>query len=122
MIISLLSLLVAAYQPHPREHPKATLEWLDHYDYCLDVNFAQVLETNPAGGAEEAAKRAVIRCWPVHVSTKKKLISDLVEEDGESDANEREEIANRLLTIVATAFAARVGLKAVELGPLSPMP
>ena len=121
MIIFAL-LLAAENQSHPREHPKATLEWLDHYDYCLDVNFAQVLEAKPVASAQEAAKRAVIRCWPVHSSTKSKLIGDLDQEGGGSDANERDEIADRLLTIVATAFAARLGLKVAELGSLSPQP
>lgn len=117
----LLTLLMAAEpQVRPREHPKAALEWLDHYDYCLDVNFTQVLNTKPQGGEREAAKRAIVRCWPVHASAKGQLIGDLDQEGGGNDAKERQEIVDRLLTMVATAFAARVGLNAEALGPLSP--
>ena len=117
----LLALLLATESPsHPREHPVAALEWLDHYDYCLDVNFAQVLNTGPQGGRREAAKRAVVRCWPVHASAGGKLIEHLVRDGGGSDANERQEITDRMLMTVADAFAARVGVRPVDLGPLSP--
>jgi hypothetical protein len=119
-MIILLAFLAAAPQPHPREHPNATLEWLDHYDHCLDVNFAQLVEAEPAGGIQDAAKRAVVRCWPVHSSTKGKLVDDLAREGGGGDPSERQEIADHPLIMVATAFAARVELKLVELGPLSP--
>jgi hypothetical protein len=118
MIILALA-LVTDYEPHPREHPQSAITWLDHYDYCLEVNQAAVLTAKPENGDQWAATRAVIRCWPVEASTRYEIVGEL-SNSGEKNVEERNKIARRLIRIVAAAFAARHNMKVDDLGPLSP--
>lgn len=111
--------LAAQVTSHPRELPVTAIEWLDHYHYCLKVNFTAVLDASPAEGRNEAARRATVRCWPVQSSASSKIIEHLERDGGASDPNERQEIAERMLTIAASAFALEVGVRLPNLGPLS---
>ncbi|MGV3480910.1 MAG: hypothetical protein ACO1O3_13240 [Sphingobium sp.] len=116
----LLALALAAdYQPHPREHPQSAITWLDHYDYCLEANHAAVLKEKRENGDQWAAKRAVIRCWPVEAGVRGRIVDEL-SNNHEKNAAERHDIANRLIWMVATAFATRHNMKVSDLGPLSP--
>lgn len=119
MILAFI-LLAAQSVPHPRERPVTAVEWLDHYHYCLQVNFVAVLDATPSAERNEAARRAAIRCWPVHSGAQSQVIDHLNRDSGGSDATERQEIAQRMLTIVASAFAADAGVRLTDLGPLSP--
>ncbi|RYD88614.1 MAG: hypothetical protein EOP50_18830 [Sphingobacteriales bacterium] len=106
--------------PHPRELPITPVEWLDHYDYCLHVNAAALIEGKVVRTHMEAARRAVVRCWPVRASARRKIISQLRTEGRHNDGNNSQEIAERLLNNAAKAFAQDFSIRLSELGPLDP--
>lgn len=115
------AILFAVQTPaHPRELPVTPVEWLDHYDYCLHVNAAAALDGQAVRDQTEAARRAVVRCWPVRASTRSKLISHLMKDGRHNNGNDSQEIADRLLTDTAKAFAADFSLPLSKLGPLDP--
>lgn len=118
MLLMILALF-AEPQDHPGERPRSALEWLDHYDYCLDVSRDSVLQKFPDRGLQFAAQHAVIRCWPVQSSAKGELLDVLTRQGKRVEPEQAYEIADRLLVIVATAFAARNGMKFSELGKIS---
>lgn len=103
---------------HPRELPMTLVEWLDHYDYCLHVNAAAVLDGQAVRDQTEAARRAVVRCGPVRESARSKIISQLRKDGRHNDGNNSQEIANRLLTNIAKAFAADFNVPLSKLEPL----
>lgn len=118
MVAALIASQVAVAQP--RENPVTPVEWLDHYAYCLQVNFDAVLASSPTPGRVEAARRATGRCWPVQAGARGKVITDLENGRSRLDANERQELAERMTAIVASAFALSVGVTSADLGSLSP--
>jgi hypothetical protein len=116
----LAALLAALSTPHPREHPVTAVEWLDHYHYCLDVNFRALADAAPPQKRADAARRATVRCWPVRSSAKSKVVEELGRDGRERSADGQHEVAERMLTIVASAFALDVGVTLGDLGALSP--
>lgn len=119
-MIAAILFAVQTLPAHPRELPITPVEWLDHYDYCLHVNAAALLEGKVVRKQTEAARRAVVRCWPVRASARSKIISQLTMEGRRNDGDCSQEIAERLLNHAAQAFAEEFGIPFSELGPLDP--
>jgi hypothetical protein len=120
MIAAALLLFVQdqPYHPHPRERPDTAAEWLDHYGYCLETNHRQVMDAHTDRRSGYAATRAAIRCWPVRSSANSAIKRHLVRDGASADADEREQIADRLLNMVARDFGWRVGASPSDLREL----
>ena len=116
------AILFAVQMPpaHARELPVTPVEWLDHYDYCLHVNATKVLDGQSVRNQAEAARRAVVRCWPVRASARSKIVLHLMRDGRHNDGNNSQAIADRLLNNTAKAFATDFGLPLSKLGPLDP--
>lgn len=119
MIIGAL-LLVTQVVPTGTRVPVKTVEWVDHYNRCLNVNAAVLLDQDSQLDRREVARRATVRCWPVRASARKIILSDLSDEGSQINPSLGSEMAKRLLDNAAKAFALDFGLPLVALGPLDP--
>lgn len=119
MILPAIALAAQATVAHPRENPVTVVERIDHYHYCLSVNYAAVRGFVPAPQPAEAARRATVRCWPVENGLRSAVIAHLARDGRGRDANARAAIAERMSRFVASAFALEAGVSLEELGPLS---
>ena len=120
MIAAIVLMTVQELPSHPRELPITAVEWVDHYDYCLHVNASALLDEKAQIGLPEAARRAVVRCWPVRASARSKIIAHLTSEGRHNDVGDSQEIAERLLDNTAKAFAVDFKLTLAALGALDP--
>ncbi|MGE0775768.1 MAG: hypothetical protein AB7L36_12125 [Sphingomonadaceae bacterium] len=102
---------------HERENPVSAIEWVDHYGYCLNTNFQQVVEANKSTDRSNAASRALVRCWPVRASAEKVIMADLKQSGRQRDICEQERMTERLFTTTVHAFAAQNGIRYSTLGP-----
>lgn len=118
MIAAIVFMAVHALPSHPRERPITAVEWADHYDYCLHTNASTLLNEEARLDRTEAARRAVVRCWPVRASARSKIIAHLANDGRHNNAADSHEIAERLLDNTAKAFAADFNLTLAALGPL----
>ncbi|WP_114520365.1 hypothetical protein [Altererythrobacter sp. ZODW24] len=116
MILELLLLTASPQELHPRENPQMAVEWLDHYGYCLHVNFEKVISQEPDGEGIEAARRALIRCAPVHASAMQKVVDELVK-NGRRTGPQRRDAAERLLKTIEEAFASSADVSIADLEP-----
>lgn len=111
-------LLMVPDRADPRERPVAAIEWVDHYSYCLESVFNGDRATRPSEPRRNAARSAAVVCWPVRASATSAIVGHLSSDDPDRSADDRQQTANRVLNLVADAFAARVGLTRSDLGPL----